>query len=202
MNRILYCICKVMNWVLPVILFWFGYEAIYKAPDGTLEKTMYQIKLFGAVDFSVLLVVFFTFLLFWIIRIWAFRSGAERILYEGVVFIGMIASIVVAFLAPKTQEFYLDGKEVECQKWILWVIGVTVLAVLTMAARVVTMIGSAEKYEAKSDSRKRRSLEYDVRQKQKWVEDDIRRGDFAEKRKNERLLDEAVRKRDRYYDSK
>lgn len=114
----------------------------------------------------------------------------------------MIASIIVAFLAPKTKGFYLDGKEVECQKWILWVIGVTVLAVLTMAARVVTMIGSAEKYEAKSDSRKRRSLEYDVSQKQKWVVDDIRRGDFAEKRKSERLLDEALRKRDRYYDSK
>lgn len=48
--------------------------------------------------------------LFWIIRIWAFRSGAERIMYEGVVVIGMIASIVVAFLAPKTKEFYLDGR--------------------------------------------------------------------------------------------
>lgn len=35
----------------------------------------------------------------------------------------------------------------------------------------------------KSDSRKRRSLEYDVRQKQKWVEDDIRRGILPKKGK-------------------
>lgn len=78
MNRVLYYICRVMNWVLPIVLLWFGNEAIYKATDGSLEKTMYQIKMFGAVDFSVSLAVFCTFLLFWIIRIWAFRCSLPR----------------------------------------------------------------------------------------------------------------------------
>ena len=66
MNRVLYYICRVMNWVLPIVLLWFGNEAIYKATDGSLEKTMYQINMFGAVDFSVSLAFFCTFLLFWI----------------------------------------------------------------------------------------------------------------------------------------
>jgi hypothetical protein len=38
MNRVLYYICRVMNWVLPIVLLWFGNEAIYKATDGSLEK--------------------------------------------------------------------------------------------------------------------------------------------------------------------
>ncbi|MCR4989530.1 MAG: hypothetical protein K6A38_01520 [Lachnospiraceae bacterium] len=201
-NKVLYYICKVLNWITPIGLFFLGMEAVYKAPDGTFVKTMNQVTLFGQLDVSVFVVVFFTYFFFWLVRIWAFRSGTDRIAYEVVVFLGMIASIAVAFFAPKTQELYVDGQEVECKKWIIWVIGVVVLAVLILYARVVTMIGSTEKYEAKSDSRKRRSLEYDVRKKQKWVEDDVRREDHAGKKRDEMYLDEAVRKRDRYYDSK
>ncbi len=88
-----------MNWVLPiglVLLSMNWHFDAYRYPNGH--------GIMGPIQDNIVRTVGVTFICFWLVRFWAWRSGADRILYEIVALIGMIVGIVLVFRAPRIIE--------------------------------------------------------------------------------------------------
>lgn len=190
MKKIFYYICKVLNWALPCALIWYSiWSTQYKSVDGLLVNNNQEY---------VMGVAFSTYILFWFVRFWEFRSGANRICHEAVVFIGMIGTVILAVRNPAT----ITLGNVEYKRQTVWLVGIIVLAVLILLSRAVTFFSESEKYASKSEARYRKSLDYDVKKRQEYVADRVKQGDYANAKKGEMDLEEAKHRRDRYYDSK
>ncbi len=190
MKKIFYYICRVLNWVLPCVLIWYSmWSAQYKSVDGLLVNNHKEY---------VMGVVVSTYILFWLVRLWEFRSGANRICHEAVVFIGMIGTVILAVRNPTI----ITLGNVEYKRQTVWIVGIIVFAVLILLSRAVTFFSESEKYASKSEARYRKSLDYDVKKRQEYVADRVKQGDYANAKKGEMDLEEAKHRRDRYYDSK
>ena len=189
MNKGLYYVCKVLNWVLPMLLVYWTFGVAQHTHDGEL--------VYGSAD-HVMGVAFYTYILFWIVWFWEYRSGANRIFHEAVILIGMVETVILAVRYSRPQTFGTYIYETR----IMWLIGVIAIAVLIVLVRGVTFFSESEKYASKSEARYRKSLDYDVKKRQEYVADRVKQGDYANAKKGEMDLEEAKHRRDRYYDSK
>lgn len=188
MNKGLYYICKVLNWVLPMLLVYWIVGVAQHTLDGELVYG-------SAADVTV--VAFFTYILFWIVWFWEYRSGANRIFHEAVILIGMVGTVILAVRYSRPQTFGAYVYESRS----LWLIGIIAISALIVLVRGVTFFGESEKYASKSEARYRKSLDYNVKLQQDYVANRVKNGDYVNAKKGEMDLEEARRKRDRYYNS-
>lgn len=188
MNKGLYYICKVLNWVLPMLLVYWIFGVAQHTHDGEL--------VYGSADY-VMVVAFCTYILFWIVWFWEYRSGANRIFHEAVILIGMVGTVILAVRYSRPQTF--GAYEYESRS--LWLIGIIAFSALIVLVRGVTFFSESEKYASKSEVRYRKSLDYNVKLQQDYVANRVKDGDYVNAKKGEMDLEEARRKRDRYYNS-
>ena len=198
-KKILYFVGKILNWVLPIGLLMlsvsgYGPFDAYRYPDGTGVMT-------EALSRKLVLTVSITFIIFWLVRFWAWRSGTDRIVYEIVVLIGMIIEIVFVCRAPRIYEWpYNNGvtEYSEAKLPVLFVIVTIVLSVLIVLVRIFTFMCETDRYLGKEESRKKRSLNYDVKLAKESVLIEQEYGNTRSYNKAKLNYEEAKEKRDRH----
>ncbi len=156
MKKVLYYVCKVLNWLLPLALYYIYRYPAYRCGD---------FGAYGNFQYTISVIVGVTYVFFWLVRVWEYRSGANRICHEALVIAGMICTIIYTIKeSVETPSFTMGDDVYEIR--IIWVIGIVVLSVLNLVSRGVTFFGESEKYASKSEARRKKAIAYDAKKQQ------------------------------------
>ena len=171
-KNVLYYICKVLNCVAPLLILFF--------------------PAFGRWPFHECgLIIFCTYIVYFIARIGANNSGRGRMSYEIWIFVGFcVAGIYLMNTDIRTEYFILR---------ILWI----VLGVVVLLSKLITLVFETAEYNEGKEERKQFRKEYKLDEAVRSATYAVERAYYPEEKKAaEMKLERAKLERDRYYKSK
>lgn len=171
----------IINCVLPIILLAVSWSN--------------EVKRWGDLLGGVVVI---TYIVFFAVYGTAYRHGRSRILYESVIFMGMIFYLVVLY---KRIEWVGVGSATDYSevnfgtKFFL-----SFICFLVILMRIVTMIVGNNEYRAGSRDRQIRRVESNVEDARINLKTATDRGSWYDVEKAKVELEEAKEKRDKFYD--
>lgn len=178
----LYCMCKALNWILPIIL--------------CILSVNRKVSYYGD---GLTMILIITYIVFWNVRANVIYHGRSRMIYEACIFTGMIFYLIVLYKRIEWIGFGITTDYSEMAQGIK--ILVSMLSIIIMVMRVIVMIMETDDYNAQSQDRKIRRVESAVEDARARLKTAIRTGDKQKKEEAEADLEVAKDNRDRYYNS-
>ncbi len=170
----------ILNFVLPCVLLAMSWDNEVKRWGG---------ELLGGV-------IVITYLIFFAVYGEAYRHGRSRLLYEGVIFVGMILYLIVLYKSIDLFGISTDFSELG----IGTKISLTFVCILIMIMRIVTMVAGNDKYRAESMDRQVRRVESAVEDARIKVKVAADNGSLHDIEKAKIELEEAKERRSGFYD--